>query len=89
MITPEVGLANQNVLRGLLNGLQMEQADEDPARTPYLVDILGAKVANSPSKAQDEKFISVVSLVGTVLKHDGDWRGWHKNTVAQIENCGR
>ena len=72
MITPEVGLANQNVLRGLLNGLQMEQADEDPARAPYLVDILGARVANSQSKTQDEKFISVVSLVGTVLKHDGD-----------------
>ena len=80
MMTPETALASQHLLNGLLQGLHMEESSEDPNKAPYMVDIMGAR--HSEPSAQDEKYISVISLTGTVLKHDGDCGAVGTRTIA-------
>ena len=70
MMTPETALASQQLLRGMLQGLQMEKGDEDPSTIPFMVTMEGA-TRESDSSSSEEKFISVITLSGTVLKHDG------------------
>lgn len=73
MMTPETALASQHLLYGLLQGFHMEKADEDPSSIPYMVSLNGETRQNlsESESASDEKFVSVIPLFGTVLKHDG------------------
>lgn len=66
MISPAVAAVEQQLLQGLLSGLNFERGDEPESTRPYQVS------AGSQSSTGSEKMVSIISMRGTILKHDAE-----------------
>lgn len=66
MISPAVAAVEQQLLRGLFSGFNFERGEEPANTRPYQVSI------GAPSSASSDKKVSIISLRGTVLKHDAE-----------------
>lgn len=63
MISPDVAAVNYQLLRGMFSGLVFESAPEPENARPYMA---------SAGEGPEEKQISIISMRGTILKHDAD-----------------
>ena len=79
-MTPETALASQHLLRGLLQGLHMEEGTEQD-KAPVLLST-STREQKGESTDNTEKFVSIISLTGTVLKHDGACGAKGTRTIA-------